>query len=160
MKCAIVILNWNGVKYLEQFLPSVVQHSSHQIIVADNDSSDDSVSFLKKNYPDIQIIQLDQNYGFAEGYNQALKQIDSEYYVLLNSDIEVSENWLENCLVYLDENKEVAACQPKILSFHEKAFFEYAGACGGYLDFLGYPFCRGRIFDHTEEDQGQYDQEA
>lgn len=157
-KVAVVILNWNGKSFLKQFLPSVVKYSTNaQIIVADNDSKDDSISFLKNNYSDVQIIQLDKNYGFAGGYNNALKQIDSEYYVLLNSDVEVTENWLDPMIELLDNDQSIVACQPKIKDYHNKTHFEYAGASGGFMDKYGYPFCRGRIFDDLEEDKGQYD---
>ena len=160
-KVAIVILNWNGRKYLEQFLPSVVQSSydNKEIIVADNASTDDSIHFLQQNYPQIKIISLDKNYGFARGYNEALKQVKSDYYVLLNSDVEVSQNWIEPIIELMEKNKSVAACQPKILSYNDKSLFEYAGACGGWIDYLGYPFARGRVFDFLEKDDHQYDNE-
>ena len=156
--CAIVILNWNGKKFLEQFLPSVLQttYKPLQCIVADNASTDDSVAFVKANYPEIRIIQNAQNWGFAKGYNEALKQVDADYYVILNSDVEVSPGWLEPMVELLDNDKTIAACQPRILSYHEKNRFEYAGAAGGWIDRYGYPFCRGRVFDVTEEDLGQY----
>jgi len=159
-KVAIVILNWNGKKYLEKFLPSVKLYSEAyaEIIVADNGSSDDSVSFLKNNYPGIRIIQFPQNFGFAKGYNEALKQVQSEYYLLLNSDVEVQAGWLQPMLNLLETNSSIAACQPKILSYTNKRIFEYAGAAGGWLDQYGYPFAKGRIFDICEEDHGQYDQ--
>ena len=157
-KVAVVILNWNGKSFLEQFLPSVVKYSNNaQIIVADNNSSDDSVSFLKDNYPEIEIILLDKNYGFAGGYNKALKQVDAEYYVLLNSDVEVTENWLNPMVQLLDSDESIVACQPKIKDYNNKSFYEYAGASGGFIDKYGYPFCRGRIFETLEEDKGQYD---
>lgn len=157
-KVAVVILNWNGKKLLEQFLPSVVKHSSGaNIIVADNDSSDNSISFLKEYYPTIEIIKLDKNYGFAGGYNKALKQVDSKYYVLLNSDVEVTENWLTPMVKLLEKDSSVVACQPKIKDYNNKSYFEYAGAAGGYIDKYGYPFCRGRVFDLLEEDNNQYD---
>lgn len=158
-KVAVVILNWNGKKYLEKFLPFVVQNTTlpnTQIYVADNGSSDDSVGFLKENFPNIPIIQLDKNYGFAKGYNLALEQIEAEYFVLLNSDIEVTPNWLEPLINFLDNNRNYAALQPKILSYNQREFFEYAGAAGGFIDFLGYPFCRGRILNEIEKDNGQY----
>ena len=159
MKAAVVILNWNGKKFLEQFLPVVIQHSKHiaSIVVADNASSDDSIAFLKAHFPEIRIIQNQSNGGFAKGYNDALKLIDAEYYVLLNSDIEVTPRWLEPVLELMDADKNIAACQPKIRSFHERNKFEYAGAAGGYIDKFGYPFCRGRLFFSIEEDKGQYD---
>lgn len=159
-KTAVVILNWNGKSFLEQFLPTLILHTNNiaDIIIADNCSTDDSISFLQNHFSEkIQIIQLDKNYGFAGGYNKALEQIDAEYYVLLNSDVEVSENWLPPMLQLLEGNKNIAACQPKIKDFNQKDNFEYAGASGGFIDILGYPFCRGRIFDNIEKDNGQYD---
>jgi len=156
-KTAVVILNWNGKSFLEQFLPSVTQHTVNaQIIVADNNSTDDSISFLKTNYPQIEIIKLDKNYGFAGGYNKALKEVKSEYYVLLNSDVEVTENWLNPIIELLDSDHSIVACQPKIKDYNNNTYFEYAGASGGFIDKYGYPFCRGRIFDELEEDKGQY----
>ena len=159
MKTAIVILNWNGRKMLEQYLPSVIEYSRDDatIIVADNASSDDSLAFLQTRYPEVQTIVLDQNYGFADGYNRALKQVEAEYYVLLNSDVEMTHHWLEPLVEYMDAHEEVAACQPKLLSYVDKEKFEYAGASGGYIDRYGYPFCRGRLFDSVENDNGQYD---
>jgi GT2 family glycosyltransferase len=159
MKLSIVILNWNGSDMMKKYLPTVIKHSEKdaKVIVADNASSDDSIEMLKRDFPEVDIIALDKNYGFAEGYNQALKKIDSEYYLLLNSDVEVTENWLQPLLKYMDEHQDVAACQPKLLSIYDKDSFEYAGASGGYIDKLGYPFCRGRIFDNVEKDNGQYD---
>lgn len=144
---------------MKKYLPTVIKHSEKdaKVIVADNASSDDSIEMLKRDFPEVDIIALDKNYGFAEGYNQALKKIDSEYYLLLNSDVEVTENWLQPLLKYMDEHQDVAACQPKLLSIYDKDSFEYAGASGGYIDKLGYPFCRGRIFDNVEKDNGQYD---
>ncbi|MES2799946.1 MAG: glycosyltransferase family 2 protein [Bacteroidota bacterium] len=156
-KIAIVILNWNGKHFLEKFLPSVIQHSSGaKIIVADNASTDDSLIFIENNYPEIQCIAMTENRGFAGGYNEALQQIDSEFYLLLNSDIEVTENWLDP-LIEVMKDPEVAGCQPKILAFDEKNRFEHAGASGGYLDANYFPFCRGRIVDQFEHDEGQYD---
>lgn len=160
-KIAIVILNWNGKKLLEEFLPSVLRHTTcHdvEIVVADNGSTDDSVSFLEQKYPEVTRVLLPENYGFADGYNRALKQVETEYFVLLNSDVEVTENWLMPIIAYLDENKDVAAAQPKIRAQKNKNFFEYAGAAGGFIDRYGYPFCRGRIFQRVEEDRGQYDE--
>lgn len=153
---AIVILNWNGKHFLEKFLPSVVEHSNGaKIIIADNASNDDSISFLKENYPKIEIIRNNENKGFAGGYNEALKSVKSKFYLLLNSDIEVTKGWLEPLLEVM-EDPQVAGCQPKILSYQNRTMFEHAGASGGYLDRNYYPFCRGRIFDKFEEDHGQY----
>lgn len=160
-KLAIVILNWNGAKMLEKYLPSVLEYSKEAVVyVADNASTDDSVTLLKEKFPSCRLILLDKNWGFAEGYNKALEQVEAEYYLLLNSDIEVTPHWLLPMLAYMDAHSEVAACQPKLLSVFNRDSFEYAGACGGYLDSLGYPFCRGRIFDVVEHDHGQYDQPA
>ncbi|NOU60281.1 glycosyltransferase family 2 protein [Marinifilum caeruleilacunae] len=160
-RIGIVILNWNGKELLEKFLPSVIKHSKREwaeVIVADNASSDDSIAFLEQEYPGIRIIQLDINYGFAEGYNRALAQLDHEYFVLLNSDVEVSENWLDSIYQQFENHADIAAAQPKIKAYNHKSGFEYAGAAGGFIDYLGYPFCRGRILDEIEEDHGQYDQ--
>ncbi len=157
---AIVILNWNGKHFLKDFLPSVIKYSGDaRIIVADNASSDDSISLLSNDFPTIEIIQNDQNGGFAKGYNDALRKVDSPYYLLLNSDVEVSENWLIPLLRSM-ENPKIAGCQPKVLSHGDKTKFEHAGAAGGYLDHNYYPFCRGRIFNETEKDTQQYDGEA
>lgn len=157
-KIAVVILNWNGKKFLEQFLPSVIKYSATaKIVVADNCSSDDSISFLRAHFPQVTLLELPENYGFAKGYNEALKQIEATYYVLLNSDVEVTENWLTPCINTLDNDSYIGACQPKIKDFRNKSFFEYAGAAGGFIDKYGYPFCRGRIFDVIEEDKQQYD---
>ena len=158
-KVAIVILNWNGRKYLEQFLPSVsaTNYSNFEVIVADNGSVDDSISFLQKSYPAIRTIRFETNYGFAKGYNEALKQIQADYFVLLNSDVEVEPGWLQPMVQLLEINNKIAACQPKILSFNNRNFFDYAGAAGGWIDKFGYPFAKGRIFDVCEQDQGQYD---
>lgn len=157
-KVAVVILNWNGKSFLEKFLPHVIQHSTnHEVIVADNNSTDDSVSFLKANYPNIQIIVNKQNEGFAKGYNTALKQVQADYYVLLNSDVEVTPNWIEPIINLMDSNPKIGACQPKILDYNNRTLFEYAGAAGGFIDKYGYPFCRGRIFNNIEEDKHQYD---
>ncbi|MDA3906611.1 MAG: glycosyltransferase family 2 protein [Bacteroidales bacterium] len=159
LQTAIVILNWNGRKYLHDFLPFVIKFKpdSAKIYVADNASSDDSIELMNTHFPNVELIKLKENHGFAKGYNEALKQIEAKYYVLLNSDIEVTENWIESLIDYLENNPEVAACQPKIKSWHNREKFEYAGAGGGYIDYLGYPFCRGRIFNETEKDIGQYD---
>lgn len=159
-KVAVVILNWNGQKLLNQFLPFLLKYTNHdgvEIVVADNGSTDDSVSFLKERYPSITLILLPENYGFAEGYNKALSQIEAEYFVLLNSDVEVSENWLLPIIDFLDNNPDIAGAQPKLLSQRNKEYFEYAGAAGGFIDYLGYPFCRGRIFNVVEKDEKQYD---
>lgn len=158
MKIAVVILNWNGKDWLEKFLPSVVKHSTPlaRIVVADNDSTDDSLSFLDQNYPEVIQIKNPENGGYAKGYNQALAQLDDDYFILLNSDVEVEENWLSPMIDLMEKDRSIAACQPKILSYHEKDRFEYAGAAGGYLDRYGYPFCRGRIFYSLEKDNGQY----
>lgn len=159
-KVSIVILNWNGKKYLQQFLPALAatQYSNFEIIVADNGSADDSVSFLTENYPAIRLIRFSENLGFAKGYNEALKQVESGYYVLLNSDVEVTGSWLQPQVDLLERDKTIAACQPKILAWNNKKMFEYAGAAGGWLDKYGYPFAKGRVFDICEEDHGQYDQ--
>ena len=160
MRVAVIILNWNGRKYLQQFLPSLIQYSKDdaEIIVADNASTDDSVEFLKSAYPAIRIIQNPDNGGFARGYNLALKQVEAEYYILLNSDIEVTENWILPVIQLMEKDSQVGACQPKIRSFLDPKKFEYAGAAGGFIDKYGYPFCRGRIFLSIEEDHGQYDE--
>ncbi len=156
---AIVILNWNGRGFLEKFLPFVMAstYSNKRVIVADNASTDDSVSFLKNNYPEIEIIINPQNDGFAKGYNTALKQVKSDYYVLLNSDVEVTPGWIEPVIKLMESDFKIAACQPKILSYAERESFEYAGACGGWIDKFGYPFSRGRVFEYCEKDNGQYD---
>lgn len=157
-KLSIVILNWNGKAMMQQFLPDVVRNSPEaEVIVADNGSTDGSMAWLAESMPDVRQILLPQNYGFAEGYNQALKQVESEYYLLLNSDVEVHEGWLTPMLRYMDAHPDVAACQPKLRCQWAPDMLEYAGACGGFIDHLGYPFCRGRIFGTTERDEGQYD---
>lgn len=158
-KLAIVILNWNGANMLKQYLPTVMNYSRDEatVYVADNASTDNSLELLAREFPDCRVITLEKNWGFAEGYNKALQQIEAEYYLLLNSDIEVTHHWLTPLIEFMDTHQEVAACQPKLLSIYNKDMFEYAGACGGYLDRFGYPFCRGRVFDTVEEDNGQYD---
>jgi GT2 family glycosyltransferase len=155
---AVVILNYNGAAFLRKFLPSVLQHSKgYQVVVADNASTDSSVAILQNEFPEVALILLSQNLGFAGGYNEALKQVQANYYLLLNSDVEVAAGWLEPMLTFMAANPAVAACQPKIRAYHQPDFFEYAGASGGFLDWLGYPFCRGRLFDTLEKDHGQYD---
>ncbi len=160
---AVVILNWNGVNWLKKFIPVLIANtdaSEADIIVADNASDDHSLAYLRENHQEVQLIILDKNYGFAEGYNRAIDQIQHPYTVLLNSDIEVSPNWLSPLVRKLSESEQNVACQPKILDYNNKHKFEYAGACGGYIDYLGYPYCRGRLFNELEEDKGQYNQEA
>ena len=162
-KVSVVILNWNGAGMLRKFLPGVVEHSQGEgveICVADNASTDDSRELLRKEFPGVRLIELAENYGFAEGYNRAFQQVEAEYVVLLNSDVEVTPGWLLPLCTYMDAHPETAACQPKLRSERNKECFEYAGAAGGYLDIYGYPFCRGRIFDVVEEDKGQYDSVA
>lgn len=159
---AVIILNWNGEKLLQKFLPSVVKHtpvSIGRVIVADNGSSDNSIEVLAKEFPDVEVLQFDKNHGFAEGYNLAIRHYcaEYEYAVLLNSDVEVKDDWLSPLYEYMRANHNVAACQPKILSYNDPTKFEYAGACGGFIDRNGYPYCRGRIFASVEVDNGQYD---
>ncbi|PLK44290.1 glycosyltransferase family 2 protein [Emticicia sp. TH156] len=157
-KVAIVILNYNGQGFLGEFLPSVIKHAEgYEIVVADNASTDNSLVFMRHNYPQIRLISLPVNTGFAGGYNEALAQIEADYYVLLNSDVEVTPNWVAPVVELLDANPAIAACQPKLKDYNNRQQFEYAGAAGGYIDWLGYPFCRGRIFDTCEADNGQYD---
>ena len=159
MKIAIVILNWNGLNHLKKFLPSVVKHSDkHNIYVIDNNSSDNSVKYLNKNYPKIKLIINSKNYGYAKGYNLGLKEIKEEVYCLLNNDVQVTEGWLTPIIEEFDNNKSVVIAQPKILDFNEKDKFEHAGAAGGFIDYFGYPYCRGRMFNTVEKDKGQYDQ--
>lgn len=158
MKTAVVILNWNGERFLKQFLAQVVERSPEaQVIVADNGSTDTSVAYIESNHPEVKILRLSENYGFTGGYNRALATVDAEYYVLLNSDIEVSAGWLAPLIAQLDNNPTVAAVQPKIRSYVERNKFEYAGASGGFIDTLGYPFCRGRLIGSADEDRLQYD---
>lgn len=156
---AIVILNWNGRHFLAQFLPSVLAstYQNKRIIVADNASTDDSILFLQQQYPQVEIIENPRNEGFAKGYNMALQQVDSDYYILLNSDVEVTPGWIEPVIDLMEANARIGACQPKILMQANKNLFEYAGASGGWIDKFGYPFARGRIFNELEEDMGQYD---
>ena len=157
IKTAVVILNWNGKHWLEKFLANVIGHSPNaEVIVADNNSTDGSVSYLQEYYPNIRIIQNDGNYGYAKGYNLSLQQIDAEYFVLLNSDIQVTKDWISPIISLMDSDKTISSCQPKILDYNNKNKFEYAGASGGFIDKFGYPFCRGRIFDDLEEDKEQY----
>lgn len=157
-RIAVIILNWNGEKMLRRYLPTLLRFSSGKasVIVADNDSEDGSLSMLKREFPQCGIIRLDRNYGFAEGYNKALKQVEAEFYVLLNSDVEVTEGWLDPMTEFMDSHPNVAACQPKLLSITNSWHFEYAGAAGGFIDKWGYPFCRGRILGRIEDDYGQY----
>lgn len=160
IRTAVVILNWNGKKFLEQFLPGVVKNTlapDTSVIVADNGSEDDSLQWIAEKHPEVQLIRLDSNYGYAGGYNRALKEVEAEYYILLNSDVEVEPAWADKLITFMEMHPDVGACQPKILSYYERDSFEYAGAAGGYIDRLGYPFCRGRIFDTLESDHGQYD---
>jgi len=158
-KLAIVILNWNGEALLRRYLPSVVLYSRDEaaVYVADNGSTDDSPAMLRREFADVRVVMLDRNYGFAEGYHRALAQIDAEYYLLLNSDVEVTHHWLTPMIEYMDAHRDVAACQPKLLSIADRDAFEYAGASGGFIDRYGYPYCRGRIFGTVERDGGQYD---
>ncbi len=157
MKTAIVILNYNGEELLQKFLPTLISCSAeHEIIIADNCSTDGSVSFLQRNYPQLRIIGLHENTGYAGGYNNALKDVEADIYVLINSDVEVTENWLTPVLRLMQSDETIGACQPKILSYNKKDFFEHAGAAGGFIDVLGYPFCRGRILNTVEPDHGQY----
>lgn len=161
MKIAIAILNWNGKNWLEKFLPSVLQYSENvSVYVIDNASTDDSIAFLEQNFPEVYIIKNLKNNGFAGGYNEGLQSIQEEIYCLLNSDVEVTENWLSPIKKLFQKDKNIAGIQPKILSYHQKKYFEFAGAGGGLIDHLGYPYCRGRIFDDVEQDQGQYNDET
>ncbi|AWG22481.1 dTDP-Rha--alpha-D-GlcNAc-pyrophosphate polyprenol alpha-3-L-rhamnosyltransferase [Flavobacterium faecale] len=160
MKIAVVILNWNGVALLKQFLPSVIQYSPEATIyVADNASTDNSIPYIKEHFPTVQIVKNKENYGFAQGYNEALLHIDADVYALVNSDIEVTENWLVPIITTFEKEPNTAVLQPKILDFKIKANFEYAGAAGGFIDKYGFPYCRGRIFDTIEKDKGQYNDE-
>lgn len=161
-KVAVVILNWNGAKMLLRFLPTVIEYSRYdaEVYVADNASTDDSLAVLKAHFPEVRTVVLDKNWGFADGYNKALEKIDAEYYVLLNSDVEVTHHWLAPLIEFMDNHPNAAACQPKLLAENDKDSFEYAGACGGMIDRYGYPYCRGRIMNTVEQDNGQYDTEA
>lgn len=162
-KIAVVILNWNGVKLFPEFLPSIIEHSQGEnieIIVADNGSTDGSLSYLKENFPEVALMDLVENYGFAKGYNVALNQIEADYFVLVNSDVKVEKGWIESCISRFEQDEKTVAIQPKILSSQEPDYFEYAGAAGGFIDKLGYPFCRGRILDQVEKDQNQYDESS
>lgn len=157
-KIAIVILNWNGAHMMRTYLPTVIKNSPEaEVIIADNASSDDSLKMLASDFPEIRTIVLDKNYGFAEGYNKAFKQVEAEYYLLLNSDVDVPEGWLTPLLDFMESHPEAAACQPKLRAIKDRDSFEYAGAAGGFIDKYGYPFCRGRIFETVEKDHGQYD---
>lgn len=159
-RVSVVILNYNGEELLRQFLPSVIRHSpAAEIIVADNGSTDHSLQLLQTEFPQVRLISLNQNHGFCGGYNRALQQVTASYYILLNSDVEVTPGWLAPLINLMDRDADIAVVQPKILSFREKGKFEYAGAAGGFMDILGYPFCRGRVFEYVEEDHGQYDDE-
>lgn len=162
-KTAVVILNWNGLALLKQFLGIVVRYSIDNetaVYLADNGSTDGSVDWAAVNYKEVKLIRLNKNYGFAGGYNQALRQIDARYYILLNSDVEVTEGWIKPLIRFMDNYPDVASCQPRIRSFHKRDFFEYAGAAGGFIDKFGYTFCRGRIFDVVEKDESQYDDQT
>lgn len=157
-KLAIVILNYNGEEMLKRFIPTLLNCSGDaEIVVADNASDDNSVATMQRCHPEVRIITLQKNWGFAEGYNRALKHVDAKYYLLLNSDVEVTEGWLDPLLSIMEADPSIAACQPKLLDYKRKTHFEYAGASGGFMDCYGYPYCRGRIFDTVEEDKGQYD---
>lgn len=155
---SIVILNFNGRNFLEKFLPSIIKYSTgHEIVVADNNSSDGSISFLEQSFPEVRLIVFSENYGFCGGYNRALDQLDSDFFVIINSDVEVTENWIDPVIQLFEHDEKIAAIQPKILDYNFKDKFEYAGGAGGFIDRYGYPFCRGRIFDTIETDVGQYD---
>ena len=159
-KLGVIILNWNGLRLLKEFLPVASKYTRGEevdLIVADNGSTDDSVEWLNSNHPEVRVIEFKENFGFAEGYNRAIDQADYKYVTLLNSDVEVTEGWWRPILDFLESHSDAGAVQPKILAYRDRSRFEYAGACGGFLDRLGYPFCRGRLFDYVEEDKGQYD---
>ena len=162
-RVAVIILNWNGEKLLREFLPSVVKNTNAdlgRVVVVDNHSTDGSWGCLEQEFPDVERVLFEDNFGFAGGYNRAIEMIEAEYVVLLNSDVEVAPGWLEPLVAVLDRDERVAAVQPKILAYRDKNKFEYAGAAGGYIDYLGFPFCRGRVMDTTEQDYGQYDDEV
>ncbi len=159
IKVAVVILNFNGAEHLKKFLPSVLKYSDEaEVFVIDNGSTDESVKILTEEFSIVHLIRLENNYGFAEGYNMGLSKIEAQYYVILNSDVEVTPHWIQPMLTHLEAKKQYAACQPKILSLRNKLYFEHAGASGGFVDYLGYPFCRGRMLQYIEKDTGQYDQ--
>lgn len=161
MKIAVIILNWNGKSLLEKFLPSVIEYSPEATIyIADNASKDDSVAFVRAHFPTVQIIQNEGNFGFAQGYNVALQHLDADVFALVNSDIEVTPQWLQPIITLFQNEPKTAIIQPKILDYKNKEYFEYAGAAGGFIDQYGYPFCRGRIFDTIEKDSGQYDDDC
>lgn len=161
MQIAVAILNWNGKSWLEKFLTNVIENSPEATVyVIDNASTDTSISFLQENFPQIPIIQLDKNYGFAEGYNRGLEQIQADYFVLLNSDVQVSKNWISPIVEKMKENPNLAVCMPKLKAFYNQEYFEYAGAAGGFIDKFGYPFCHGRLFNSIEKDDGQYNQDC
>lgn len=156
-RVAVVILNWNGVPMLQKFLPTVVAYSPEaDVIVADNASDDASLEYIRINFPGLRLIVLDRNYGFADGYNKALELVDAEYYILLNSDVEVTQGWIAPLLSFMDSNSNASACQPKLLDYNKRDSFEYSGAAGGFIDRYGYPYCRGRLFNSLEKDCGQY----
>lgn len=159
MRVAVAILNWNTRAFLEQFLPDVIAHSPDyaEVVVIDNASSDDSVAVLRQKFPSVKIIINEKNFGFAQGYNEGLRKIEADYFVLLNSDVQVTANWMEPIIALMEADPQIAVCQPKLLSYHRREEFEYAGAAGGFIDKYGYPFCRGRIFESLEKDHGQYD---
>jgi GT2 family glycosyltransferase len=160
VKTAIVILNWNGLEYLKKFLPGMMVNSDSKdtsVFIADNGSTDGSTGWIEENYPSANLIKLEKNNGFAGGYDLALAKVEAQYYILVNSDVEVTPRWAEKLTTFMDNNPAAAACQPKILSWHDKSSFEYAGAAGGYIDKYGFPFCRGRLFNNPEKDRGQYD---
>jgi len=162
-RIAVVILNFNGLAYLRKFLPGVVEHSSlpgTEVVVADNASADGSVAYVKENHPGVRLIEMDRNHGFAGGYDRVLRQLSASYAVLLNSDVEVTSGWLQPLLAAMESDSRLAACMPRIRSFHNRTYFEYAGASGGFIDSFGYPFCRGRILSELEEDKGQYDRQV